>query len=86
MDEAEQQAQDVAMSALYADAVDIFRAGQDDGSIRGDLDPELTVAAMSSAAIGLVQREIAIMSSAPGPRVLLEMTALEIAAWRLFLS
>ena len=86
MDEAEQQAQDAAMRALHADAIDIFRAGQDDGSIRSELDPELTVGAMSSAVIGLVQREIAIMSSAPGSRALLEMTALEIAAWRSFLS
>ena len=74
------------MRALYADAIEIFRAGQDDGSIRSDLEPEVTVGAMSSAVIGLVQRQIAITSSAPDPRALLDMTALEIAAWRAFLS
>ena len=52
----EQHAFDAAMRALAADANAIFREGQDDGSIRTELDVELTVGAMSSAMIGLVQR------------------------------
>lgn len=86
MDKAEQLAFDSAMSVLYSDAIDIFRAGQDDGSIRSDLEPEITVAALSGAVIGLVQRHLAITSSAPNPQALLDTTALEIAAWRAFLS
>jgi len=86
IEEADQRAFDSAMRILYADAIDIFRAGQDDGSIRSDLEPEVTVAAISGAVIGLVQRHLAITSSSPNPQALLDMTALEIAAWRAFLS
>ena len=86
MDEANQQAFDSSMRVLYADAMDIFLAGQADGSIRSGLRPDVTVGAMSSAVIGLVQRQLAITSSAPDPQGLLDMIALEIAAWRAFLS
>ena len=77
---------DATMRTLATDATDIFRAGQSDGSIRADLDPDLTVGAMSGAMIGLVQRYLAISSASPHPELLLEMADLEVSAWRSFLS
>lgn len=82
----EQFAYDTAMQVLAADAIKIFREGQVDGSIRADLEPELTVGAMSGAMIGLIQRYLAITASAPKPNLLLEMAELEASAWRSYLS
>ncbi len=82
----EEYAFDAAMRALAAEATDLFRAGQADGSIRADLDPELTVEAMAGAMIGLVQRYLAITSSTPNPQLVLELADLEVSAWRSYLS
>ncbi len=76
---------DATMRTLANDAIDIFRAGQSDGSIRADLDPDLTVGAMSGAMIGMVQRYLATTSSSPQPELLLEMADLEVSAWRSYL-
>ena len=77
---------DTAMRALAADAYAIFREGQADGSIRTDLDVDLTIAAMSGAMIGLVQRYLAVTSSAPDPQLILDIAELEVSAWRSYLS
>ena len=84
MDLDERHAYDAAMQALSVNAVEIFREGQSDGSISIDLDPQLTVEAMSGALIGLVQRYLAITSSEPSHSAL-ELVQLEVSAWRAFL-
>ena len=81
----EQYAFDTAMRTLATEATDIFRSGQSDGSIRADLDPDLTVGAMSGAMIGLVQRYLAITAASPNPEQLLELADLEVSAWRSYL-
>jgi AcrR family transcriptional regulator len=81
----EQYAFDASMRALATEATDIFRSGQSDGSIRADLDPDLTVGAMSGAMIGLVQRYLAITAATPNPEQLLKLADLEVSAWRSYL-
>jgi AcrR family transcriptional regulator len=72
--------------ALGESVIDLFRAGQADGSIRTDLDPELTVLAVSGAIIGLVQRSLVTIIPSPSPTILRELLELEASAWRAYLS
>jgi len=76
---------EASVRASLSDIFDAFAAGQVDGSIRDDLDPERTLFTMGHSVMGLVQRVML-----ADPRTLRELGApairLELEVWRQFLT
>lgn len=67
--------------------LDNIRAGQQDGSIRPDLDPETTAIAISNALVGVVQR-LQVMDEYTDGRdpAAQRLAAFELQAWRIYLT